>query len=230
MWRPFAIPRQARDRLHGCATGVVGLLDGDHDVPCFTPGTTVATPQGSCAVEDLSVGDRVVTRDNGLQPIRWIGRRRLDRSALQAAAHLQPVLIAAGSLGNGMPERDLLLSPSHRVLIGNDKTAFYFENREILVAAKHLTGLSGVDAVETTSIDYLHFVCEDHQVVCADGAWIECFQPADQSQRGLDRAQRDEVLMLFPELQTRPPVPGAPPAQPSRRRPGCKAGAQWFIH
>ncbi|WP_405111847.1 Hint domain-containing protein [Phaeobacter sp. BS52] len=145
-------------------------------MPCFTPGTTIATPYGACAVEDLSVGDRVMTRDNGLQPIRWIGQRQLDRTALQGAAHLQPVLVAEGALGNGMPQRDLLLSPNHRVLITNDKTAFYFEGREILVAAKHLTGLSGVDAVETSSIDYIHFVCAGHEVVCADGAWIECFQ------------------------------------------------------
>ncbi|AUQ58333.1 Hint domain protein [Phaeobacter inhibens] len=215
--------------MAGCtrfATGVERLWNGDCNVPCFTPGTTIATPYGACAVEDLSVGDRVMTRDNGLQPIRWIGQRQLDRNALQGAAHLQPVLVAEGALGNGMPERDLLLSPNHRVLITNDKTAFYFEDREILVAAKHLTGLSGVDAVETSSIDYIHFVCEGHEVVCADGAWIECFQPADQSQRGLDRAQREEVLMLFPQLQAQPPMP-SPTPRPQRDR---KGGVQWFIH
>ncbi|MFS4583173.1 Hint domain-containing protein [Phaeobacter sp. C3_T13_0] len=196
-------------------------------MPCFTPGTTLATPFGACAVEDLNVGDRVVTRDNGLQTIRWIGHRQLDSNALQTAAHLQPVLIAEGALGNGMPERDLLLSPNHRVLISNDKTAFYFEDREILVAAKHLTGLSGVDAVETTFIEYIHFVCDNHEVVSAGGAWIECFQPADQSERGLDRAQRNEVLALFPDLSAQQPVTDF---TPRKREGSTKADAQWFIH
>ncbi|APG46820.1 Hint domain-containing protein [Phaeobacter porticola] len=195
-------------------------------MPCFASGTTIATPYGACAVEDLSVGDRVVTRDNGLQPIRWIGQRQLDRAALQAVAHLQPVLIAEGALGNGMPERDLLVSPNHRVLICNDKTGFYFEDREILVAAKHLTGLSGVDAVETTCIDYVHFTCDAHEVVSSGGAWIECFQPADQSQRGTDRGQRDEVLTLFPELAAQAPLP----ALAQLKRVGRKTEAQWFIH
>ncbi|GLO74608.1 Hint domain-containing protein [Phaeobacter italicus] len=208
------------------ATEVVGLFNGDRDVPCFTPGTHIATPFGACAVEALNVGDRVVTRDNGLQTIRWIGSRHLDHKKLKDAGEFQPVLIAEGALGDGMPERDLLVSPNHRVLIANDKTAFYFENREILIAAKHLTGLNGVDAVETSSIEYIHFVFDRHEVVLSDGAWIESFQPADQSLRGLDRAQRQEVLELFPELKTLTPKTASP--QIGRR---ARAGeAQWLIH
>ncbi|WP_293573309.1 Hint domain-containing protein [Phaeobacter sp.] len=195
-------------------------------MPCFTPGTTIATPAGACAVEDLCVGDRVTTRDNGAQIIRWIGRRDLDHQALRAAPELQPVLIAEGALGQGMPERDLLLSPHHRVLISGEETALYFENRDILLAARHLTGLSGVDAVETTQVGYVHFVFDHHEVVLADGAWTECFQPADQALRGSDRAQRDEVLCLFPELRQMPALVEPWPAR-MRRRSG---EAHWLIH
>ncbi|MBY6138139.1 Hint domain-containing protein [Leisingera daeponensis] len=196
-------------------SGTVNFLDGDGEVtgsmtfgeieqiiPCFTPGTLIATPLGERKVEDLQAGDRVITRDNGIQEIRWIGTRTLEAGDLKGAAHLQPVLIRQGALGNGLPERDMMVSPNHRVLVANDKTALYFEDREVLVAAKHLTGLAGVDAVEVSSVTYIHFMFDQHEVVLSDGAWTESFQPGDQSLRGLDNAQRNELFELFPELKS----------------------------
>ena len=162
----------------------------------------IATPEGERRVEDLAVGDRVITRDNGIQAIRWLGKRSLAGAELKAAEHLQPILIREGALGNGLPERDMMVSPNHRVLVANDKTALYFEDREVLVAAKHLTGLAGVDAVETSSVTYIHFMFEQHEVVLSDGAWTESFQPGDQTLRGLDNAQRNEVYEIFPELKS----------------------------
>ncbi|KUP93925.1 Hint domain-containing protein [Tritonibacter horizontis] len=196
-------------------SGTINLLDGDDSVigtfefseieqviPCFTPGTLIATPQGERRVEELQVGDRIITRDNGIQAIRWVGHRELDRADLAGAGHLQPVLIRQGALGNGLPERDMMVSPNHRVLVANDKTALYFEDREVLVAAKHLTGLKGVDAVETSAVTYIHFMFDQHEVVLSDGAWTESFQPGDLTLRGLDNAQRNEIFELFPELKT----------------------------
>ncbi|NIZ15042.1 Hint domain-containing protein [Phaeobacter sp. HF9A] len=196
-------------------SGTINLLDDDDNVtgsfefseieqvvPCFTPGTLIATPRGERLVEDLEVGDRVITRDNGIQAIRWVGHRQLDGAALVGAAHLQPVLIRQGALGNGLPERDMMVSPNHRVLVANDKTALYFEDREVLVAAKHLTGLEGVDAVETSAVTYIHFMFDQHEVVLSDGAWTESFQPGDLTLRGLDNAQRNEIFEIFPELKT----------------------------
>ena len=171
-------------------------------VPCFTPGTLIATPKGERKVEDLQVGDRVITRDNGIQEIRWMGKRSLTGVDLDKAKHLKPVLIRQGALGNGLPERDMMVSPNHRVLVANDKTALYFEEREVLVAAKHLTGLEGVDVVETPWVTYIHFMFDQHEVVLSDGAWTESFQPGDQTLDGLGNAQRNEIFELFPELMT----------------------------
>ena len=169
-------------------------------VPCFTPGTLIATPEGERAVEDLKVGDRVITRDNGIQPIRWVGRRELSVAELAAASHLNPVRIKAGALGHGLPERDMLVSPNHRVLVSNDRTALYFEEREVLVAAKHLVGMEGIDIVDEPSVTYIHFMFDQHEVVLSDGAWTESFQPGDMSLAGVGTAQRDEIYELFPEL------------------------------
>lgn len=195
--------------------GIVNYLDADGNdagqlvfeeieniIPCFTPGTKIATPKGERRVEELQVGDRVITRDNGIQVIRWVGKRDMSAAEFEKAVHLKPVLIRQGALGNDLPERDMMVSPNHRVLVANDKTALYFEEREVLVAAKHLTGMEGVDVVDVSSTTYVHIMFDQHEVILSDGAWTESFQPGDMSLAGIGDAQRQEILELFPELAT----------------------------
>ncbi|MHA6324073.1 Ig-like domain-containing protein [Roseivivax sp. CAU 1753] len=184
----------------GEVTGSMDFFNIEEIVPCFTPGTKVATPQGERLVEELREGDRIITRDNGLQEIRWVGRKDLTGFQLARKPHMKPVLIRAGSLGNNLPEHDMLVSPNHRMLVNNDKTALYFEEREVLAAAKHLTGLDGVDEVSALGVSYIHFMFDRHEVVLANGAWTESFQPGDYSLKGIGNAQRNEILELFPEL------------------------------
>lgn len=169
-------------------------------IPCFTPGTKIATPKGEVPVEELEVGDRIITRDNGIQEIRWLGTRDLSATDLAVKGNLRPVLIRKGALGNGLPERDMKVSPNHRMLVASDKAAMYFEEREVLVAAKHLTGLEGVDFVDVDEVTYIHFMFDQHEVVLSDGAWSESFQPGDYTLEGIDSEQREEILELFPEL------------------------------
>ncbi|MEH6672846.1 MAG: Hint domain-containing protein [Sulfitobacter sp.] len=192
----------------GTETGRLDFTNIEEIIPCFTPGTLIATPKGERRVEDLEVGDRVITRDNGIQEIRWVGAREMSGHELARKAHLLPVLIRQGALGNNLPERDMLVSPNHRVLVANDKTALYFEEREVLVAAKHLTGLEGVDIVETSGTTYIHMMFDQHEVILSDGTWTESFQPGDMSLAGVGNAQRNEILELFPELATREGVDG----------------------
>ncbi|MGX9354280.1 Ig-like domain-containing protein [Roseobacteraceae bacterium S113] len=212
-WR---IVNQVTDSNGNGIDGTIQTLDGSGEfadlfdffeieeiVPCFTPGTTIATPTGQRLVEELQVGDRVITRDNGLQEIRWIGQKELTGHQLARAPHLKPVLIQAGTLGPNLPEHDMLVSPNHRILVNNDKTSLYFEEREVLAAAKHLTGLEGVDEVGTLGVTYVHFMFDQHEVVLSNGAWTESFQPGDYTMSGMGNAQRNEIFELFPELKTR---------------------------
>lgn len=170
--------------------------------PCFTPGTRIATPRGAVAVEDLRPGDRVITRDDGLQEIRWIGQRTLTTPDLLLLPHLRPIGIRKGSLGNGLPERDMMVSPNHRMLIASPHAALYFEEHEVLIAAKHLTRRAGIVTMPARPTTYVHILFDRHQIVLADGAWSESFQPGDQSLGAIGAAQRRELLELFPELAT----------------------------
>ena len=186
----------------GGELGRVVFTEIEKLIPCFTPGTLIATPRSEVPVENLKPGDRVITRDNGLQEIRWIGSRALSWRDLKAAPHLKPVLVRQGSLGNGLPERDMLVSPNHRLLVANDRTALYFDEHEVLVAAKHLIAGQGVHEVDSMGTTYIHFMCDRHEVVLSNGAWTESFQPGDQTLKGMGNAQRSEIFDLFPELKT----------------------------
>ncbi|MBK0328302.1 Hint domain-containing protein [Rhodobacteraceae bacterium F11138] len=185
----------------GLVTDTMVFSEIEKVIICFAPGTRIATAAGDVAVEDLSPGDKVITRDNGLQPVRWAGRRDLDAAELIASPRLRPVLIRAGSLGPNMPERDLLVSPNHRMLLTGSEAHLLFEEPEVLVPAKHLTGLDGVQRVCPDGVSYIHVMFDAHEVIRADGAWSESFQPGDMSLAGIARAQRDEILRLFPELR-----------------------------
>jgi len=176
--------------------------------PCFTPGTAIATARGEVAIEDLRVGDAVVTRDNGPQEIRWIGSKRFSGRDLAAQPHLRPVLIRQGALGRGLPERDMYVSPNHRMLVASDQTALYFKEREVLAAAKHLINNRGVHEIQTTGTTYVHFLFDRHEVVLGNGAWSESFQPGDYSLKGIGNAQRSEILELFPDLASSKGIDG----------------------
>lgn len=182
--------------------GTMTFRNIENVIPCFTPGTMIATPRGEVAVENLRPGDKVITRDNGMQEIRWMGRRDLSWEDLAAAPHLKPVLVRAGSLGNGLPERDIMVSPNHRLLVANDRTALYFDEHEVLVAAKHLVAGNGIRSVDAAGISYVHFMCDRHEVVLSNGAWTESFQPGDMTLKGMGNSQRSEIYELFPELKT----------------------------
>ncbi|MBL4917686.1 Hint domain-containing protein [Szabonella alba] len=186
----------------GNPTGQMRFVNIENVIPCFTPGTLIATPKGEVPVERLRAGDRVITRDNGIQEIRWTGAKVMDGGAFVANPHLRPIMIRQGSLGNGLPERDMMVSPNHRVLVANDRTSLYFDEHEVLVAAKHLVGARGIFEVESLGTTYLHFMFDQHEVVLSDGAWTESFQPGDYTLKGMGNAQRNEIFELFPELKS----------------------------
>ncbi|NBD29475.1 MAG: type I secretion protein [Alphaproteobacteria bacterium] len=196
--------------------GTVHFLDGstmtfseiEDVIPCFTPGTTIATPKGERLVEELREGDRIITRDNGIQEIRWVGRKDMAGTQLVKNPHFKPILIKAGALGNGLPERDMVVSPNHRVLVASDLTQLYFEEREVLAAAKHLVGSDGVHELDVMQTSYIHFMFDRHEVVLSNGCWTESFQPGDYSLKGIGNSQRNEIFELFPELATKPGLEG----------------------
>ncbi|QDC09588.1 hypothetical protein FHY55_10185 [Oceanicola sp. D3] len=170
-------------------------------IPCFTPGTLIATPDGPRPVEDLGPGDRVLTRDNGVKRLQWVGQRLLNTHHLTANPRLQPVRIKAGALGYGLPERDIMVSPQHKMLISDARAEMLFGEHEVLVSAAHLVGLPGIEQVTVDEVVYVHIMFDAHEIVMAEGAWTESYQPGAHVMGEMDDAQREEIFEIFPELR-----------------------------
>ncbi len=172
-------------------------------VICFTPGTMILTEAGMRAIETLGTGDRIVTRDNGVQTLRWAGTSHLTAGQLQAAPHLAPVLIKAGAFGPGLPARDMHVSPNHRFLVDGWRAQTLFGHAELLVRAQAMRNDSTIVTDRSVaSVDYIHLMFDRHEVITADGVATESFQPSAGVTQGLDARVRDEIMTLFPQLKT----------------------------
>ncbi|SEN39239.1 Hint domain-containing protein [Pseudorhodobacter antarcticus] len=84
-------------------------------VPCFIPGSRFETDRGPVLVEILRRGDRVLTKDQGFQPLVWVGHKTLTQQALAAAPHLRPIRISAGALGARAPLQDVCVTSASHV-------------------------------------------------------------------------------------------------------------------
>lgn len=171
------------------------------DTPCFASGTLIATHEGEKAVENIAVGDLVRTRDNGLRPVRWVGSRFLGQSNLEIVPRLRPIRISANSLGLGLPNVDLLVSPQHRILVRSGIVERCFDVAEVLVAAKHLTEISGIEIAEDIEeVEYFHILFDQHEIVYSNGAETESLYTGTEALKSVGNSAREEIFTLFPSL------------------------------
>ena len=163
-------------------------------VVCFASGTRILTETGDRRIDTLRAGDRIVTRDNGVQTLRWIGRRHLDKVALAQNRKLRPILLSADLTGGDTP---LIVSRQHGVL-------FQVDGEERFVRAVHLAGLEGGTArimQGCRQVTYPHLMFDDHQILFANGAPSESFFPGHLALAALHQEARDEIFTLFPDLR-----------------------------
>ena len=200
------------DRVeYGAAT--VGSHTDEPPVPCFVKGAMIRTDRGDVAVEALQPGDLILTADHGAQPLRWIGRRTISRGLLAVYPQFRPIRIAAGALGPSVPDADLLVSPQHRVLVRSSIARRMFGSAEVLVAAKHLCSLDGIEQVsDLPEVTYFHLLFDRHEVIVANGSLAESLFVGPEAVKALGDEASQEVLGLFPELAE--PQAGMPSARP----------------
>ncbi len=168
-------------------------------IPCFTPFVALATEAGPCFAGALKPGQRVMTRDHGLQEVRWVGRRSFDWRALGLNPALRPVRIAAGALGDGMPAADMLVSPNHRFLAAAPGQALN-DATERLWQARRLVGQAGIARTDCRAVDYVQVLLDRHELVLAEGCWSESFQPSGPRLAALAPEARDDLVAQLPDL------------------------------
>lgn len=171
--------------------------------PCFAAGTKIQTPNGPRAIEDLTAGMMVLTKDHGAQAIQWIGSSYLAPSRLRKQPELRPIRIKAGALGDNTPQHDLVLSPQHRVLVRSKIAMKMFGTADVLVAAKQLLQLDGVDiADDLQDIRYFHMLFAHHEVILSNGAESESLYTGPEALKAVGPAARNEIFAIFPELKS----------------------------
>jgi len=180
------------------------------DVPCFASGTMIATAEGEKAVEDIAVGDLVRTRENDFQPVRWVGSRFLGQSNLETSPQLRPIRISANSLGTGLPKTDLLVSPQHRILIRSRIVERCFDVTEVLVAAKQLTEMPGIEIAEDLKkVEYFHILFDQHEIIFSNSAETESLYTGAEALKSVDSSAREEIFSLFPALAETDALPAS---------------------
>lgn len=186
----------------GDLAGTVEMTDGSvvtfsniERIICFTPGTQIATIQGPRRIEDLCLGDLILTRDNGPQPLRWIGQRTVAALGANAPIELNSSLLQDANA-------PLLVSPQHRMLWTGPRAQMLFGDSEVLVAAQHLLGNPGAVVREGGDVTYIHLMLDRHEVIYANGAPTESFFPGDTALSALTPACRNEMFSVFPELRS----------------------------
>ena len=146
---------------------VIEIADVRATYTCFAEGTMIATARGEVAVQDLRVGDLVVTAHGGapLQPVVWLGHSRANVARHPQKAKAAPILIKAGALADGVPHRDLRVSPDH---------AMFLDGR--LVPAKHLVnGTTIVQELWCPEVTYWHVELPAHGLLVSEGAVSESY-------------------------------------------------------
>jgi hypothetical protein len=164
--------------------GGLALVTGA--LPCFREGTRLESEHGPVAVEALQPGMRLRTAGGALRPIVWIGHSRVDCRRHARPPDVLPVRVAAGAMGEGLPRRDLWLSPDHALLVDG-----------YLVPVRYL--LNGATIVQEAAgrVGYFHVELATHDILLAEGMPAESY--LDTGNRGAF-ANGGGARMLHPDF------------------------------
>ena len=155
------------------------------NVPCFCRGTLIRTLDGEVAIEELAIGDRVITLSGEAKPIKWIGHRAYEGRFIAGKREALPIRVAAGAVADGVPARDLWVSPTHSLYIDG-----------VLAPAEYLlNGATIAQAESVERVEYFHIELDAHDVIFADGAPAETYLDCDN--RGIFQ-NAGEFVRLYP--------------------------------
>lgn len=191
---PDADPTEAEMNDFGNgAIDIQGIPASEPPNPiCFLEGTRIMTPSGPIAIEELGEGDMVMTKNHGAKPILW-----RDTSTFrwpEADDRHKPILIGAGRLGAGLPERDLIVSPQHRIVLSGPDVVATYGVPAVFVPAKALTALPGVRQMKgKTQANYHHILFREHETIWAEGSLTESFYPGAAALAMLSVSQRTRL-------------------------------------
>ncbi|AWN54434.1 Hint domain-containing protein [Methylobacterium sp. 17Sr1-1] len=147
--------------------GGAGAIISDPSAPCYCPGSLILTDRGEVAVEDLTIGDVVVTTSGDHRAIRWIGHRTLNCRNHPNPLAVLPVRISRDAFGPARPSQDLWVSPGHAICLDVDG--------EVFIPASALVNGAAVTQVAVDTVTYWHVELDSHDVLLANGLPAESY-------------------------------------------------------
>ncbi|WP_147109119.1 Hint domain-containing protein [Tateyamaria sp. syn59] len=182
------------------------------EIVCFARGTLIRTPGGDVPVETLTVGDRILTLDEGAQRITWAAQRMI----LFPKGDDLPVWVEPHTFGKDQPYATTGFSPRHCLLRRDPAYQIMFDTPEVLVAARDsVNGDTITQKLDGKAIEYFHFMVDGHALVWANGMLAETFYPGPIARQSLDPMAQARLVELHPSVRE----PTAPaPFPPARRR------------
>ena len=187
----------------GHADETVGIVAFEAGlILCFVDGTMIRTPHGDKCIEDLQEGDQVITSEDKLEEIKWVCSEYMSQDAVEIDPELAPIIISKDSLGPGLPEFDLRVSPQHRILISNWRAEFYFGEREVLVPAKALVNGTTIRREVVGDFSYCHLMTGRHEIIFANGIKTESFHAGEMSKIALTSLARESLFEACADLRS----------------------------
>jgi hypothetical protein len=167
------------------------------DYVCFASGTLIETTDGPQPIENLRTGSRVITLDHGPQTIIWAGSRRLTFDTTDE--NQKPILLKQDALGPGCPQRDLVVSPQHRIFIRARTSETLAKDDGFLAPAKFFKENSKIRVMHgKRSVTYHTLMTTHHEIIFANGLGVETFYPGPYGLSLLSPKERLEIqLALF---------------------------------
>lgn len=173
---------------YGADTGTFGGLD--IFLVCFAAGTRILTQDGNVAVETIAAGDHLTTVVNGRripQKVKWVGYRKLNLNLHPNGSDLAPIRIRRGAMADGLPERDLLVSPCHCM----------FMDAKLVPAKLLVNDMTITRETALTTVEYYHIELDRHALVIAEGLETESY--LDTGNRAFF-SNAGMALLLHPEF------------------------------
>ncbi len=135
---------------------------------CYVRGTMIRTPDGELPVEKLRAGKRVITLVDDQEVAKavvWLGRRRINIAGHPRPETVAPIRILRDAFADGMPHRDLQVSPDHAI----------FVDGKLICARQLVNGATIRQELDWTAVDYYHVDLDQHAILLAEGLPAESY-------------------------------------------------------
>lgn len=131
---------------------------------CFLTDVQIETPSGAKFVQDLRVGDEIITVENNQKYVQKI-TSIVSKNVIVMNKDQSPIRILKSAITDNVPYKDLLITPEHCLFIEG----------QFIPARMLVNGRSIIQDTSYTTYDYYHIETEEHSVVIADGMLTESY-------------------------------------------------------